>query len=130
MAKSCFSKLNGIFAFAIWDVRKQELFLARDGLPGIKPLYLAETAKGFLFASEIKALLKDDSLDRSIDPVAVRSYMTYLWSPAPRTILKSVRKLEPGHALVVKKGRIAREWEFYDLPYSTSTDPMCARSCY
>lgn len=108
--------LNGIFAFAIWDARKNELFVARDGF-GVKPLYYAETSKGFIFASEMKALLCDRTLDRSINLEAVHQYVSYLYSCAPSTMLKNVHKLEPGHALVVKGGKVARKFKYYDLPY-------------
>jgi asparagine synthase (glutamine-hydrolysing) len=111
-----FSLLNGIYAFAIWDSRDESLLLARDGV-GVKPLYYSETSKGLLFASELKALLQEESVDRSLNLEAIQYYLTYLWAPAPHTMLKSVKKLEPGHAMVVKNGRIQRQWQFYDLPY-------------
>ncbi len=116
-------RLNGIFAFAIWDVAKRELFLARDHL-GVKPLYFAETPKGFLFASELKALLHEPSLDRTIDPTAVANHLIYLWSPAPHTMLEHVRKLPPGHALRVGGGSILARWQYWDLPYDQDIAQM------
>jgi asparagine synthase (glutamine-hydrolysing) len=110
------TRLNGMFAFALWDTRTRELFLARDGV-GVKPLYYTENQQGVLFASELKAILDDPSVDRTIDPLAIQSYLTYLWCPAPRTPLQTVKKLEPGHALLVKDDRIHKYWQFYDLPY-------------
>ena len=109
-------RLNGIFAFAIWDHLKKELFIARDGL-GVKPLYYAQNNNGFLFASELKAILKDPGIDRSLNYQAIHYYLSYLWCPAPYTMLKSVCKLEPGYALVVRDGKIQKKWCFYDLPY-------------
>ena len=109
------AQLNGIFAFAIWDTVKRELFIARDGL-GVKPLYYAETDAGFIFASEIKAILQAAEINREIDPIALRNYLTYLWCPAPRTPLRQVKKLEPGCALTVCEGRVERHWRFYELP--------------
>jgi asparagine synthase (glutamine-hydrolysing) len=106
-------RLNGIFAFAIWDTRKRSLLVARDGV-GVKPLYFAETPRGFLFASELKALLQESSIDRTLDLEAVRHHVLFLWCPSPITMLKSVRKLEPGMALVVKDGRVAQRFRFYD----------------
>jgi len=103
------ARLNGIFAFAIHDARPAGrpegmpcggLFLARDQL-GVKPLYYAHTAQGFLFASEIKALICDAGLSRAIDAQALHYTLAYLWTPAPRTMLADVRKLEPGAALLV-----------------------------
>ncbi|MFZ5540494.1 MAG: asparagine synthase (glutamine-hydrolyzing) [Pseudomonadota bacterium] len=108
--------LNGIFALAIWDPRDRSLLLARDGA-GVKPLYYAEPPSGFLFASELKALLACTELDRRIDARAAWLYLTYLWSPTPFTLLRAVRKLEPGCALLVRDGRIAERWRFYELPY-------------
>jgi asparagine synthase (glutamine-hydrolysing) len=69
-------RLNGIFALAIWDSRERSLILARDGM-GVKPLYLCETPSGIAFASEIKALMAVPDLDRTLDPVAAISYLTY-----------------------------------------------------
>lgn len=110
------SRLNGIFAFALWDMARGQMLIARDGF-GVKPLYYAETSKGFVFASELKALLAEDSISRAIDAQAVSNYLTYLWCPHPRTMLRDVRKLAPGGALIVKQGRIIKEWSYYDLPY-------------
>ncbi|MGH7287181.1 MAG: asparagine synthase (glutamine-hydrolyzing) [Myxococcota bacterium] len=109
-------RLNGIFAFAIWDTRKRSLLVARDGV-GVKPLYFAETSRGFLFASELKALLQEPSIDRTLDLEAVRHHVLFLWCPSPITMLRSVRKLEPGMALVIKDGRIAQRFRFYDLRF-------------
>jgi asparagine synthase (glutamine-hydrolysing) len=89
-------KLNGIFAFAIWDREKQELFVARDGF-GVKPLYYANLPGGVAFASELKALISVPGVDARLDLKALSDYLTYLWSPGERTLLRSVRKLPPGH---------------------------------
>jgi len=110
-------RLNGIFAFAIWDRRTSELFLARDGL-GVKPLYYTNENSKFMFASELKALLVDPALSRSINTRSVVNHLTYLWSPYPDTMLEGISKLEPGHAIIVREGAITRKWRFYDLPYS------------
>ncbi len=111
------SKLNGIFAFAIWDSRSKQLFLARDGM-GVKPLYYSETSKGFIFASEIKALLKDNSVSLEINPDSLASYITYLWSPAPLTMLKNINKLEPGYAMIIEKGKVNKKWRYYSSSFT------------
>jgi asparagine synthase (glutamine-hydrolysing) len=116
-------RLNGIFAFAIWDTQKRELFLARDGL-GIKPLYFSETPQGFLFASELKALLQEPAVPRAIDPVAVAQYATFMYCPAPRTMLAGVKKLEPGAAMLLRDRRIVRHWSYYQLPYGASKSAL------
>jgi asparagine synthase (glutamine-hydrolysing) len=108
-------RLNGIFAFALYDSRDDSLLVVRDGV-GVKPLYYAETPRGLLFASEIKALLQDPRVDRTLDYGTVGHHLLYLWAPSPMTMLKAVRKLEPGHALRIQGGRIVRRWCFYDLP--------------
>lgn len=114
--KDMLYKINGMFAFSIWDVKRKELFIARDGV-GIKPLYYSVTNNGFVFSSELKALMVVEDIDKSIDADAVNSYLTYLWSPAPMTMLKNIKKLPPGCAMVVKNGKVAREWQYYELPY-------------
>lgn len=115
------ARLRGDFALALWDAREQELLLARDPL-GVKPLYYAEAPEGLLFASELKALLQHRELDRSLDPVAVQSYLTLLWSPGERTVLRAVRKLEPGGAMRVAAGRVTRQWRHYELPVRRASD--------
>ncbi len=122
--ESMLEKLNGMFAFAIWDVREKVLFIARDGV-GVKPLYYAETARGLLFASELKALLEEKSLARDLNPEAIHYHLAYLWCPGPHTMLKSVVKLLPGHAMTVREGRVEKRWQFYKLPYD---QPICSPS--
>lgn len=119
------ARLNGIFAFVIRDGRVQgraaevergDLFVVRDHL-GVKPLYHASTASGYLFASELKALLASTEVSREIDHVAVHEHLAHLWTPAPRTFLAGIRKLPPGSAHIVHHGRVQREWCYYSLPY-------------
>lgn len=110
------ARLNGIFAFAIWDSRSQEMFVARDAM-GVKPLYYAESTAGFAFASEIKALIPLlDATDRALDPDALHRYLTFLWCPGEGTPLLGVRKLLPGEAMVLRAGRIVRRWRWFQLP--------------
>jgi asparagine synthase (glutamine-hydrolysing) len=109
----CLHRFNGMFAFAVWDARERELFVARDRL-GVKPLHYAEWDGRFAFASEIKALLEDASLPREIDWDALDLYLTFRVIPHPYTIFKSVRKLAPGHYLVWKDGRV-REHAYWDV---------------
>ena len=106
--------LDGIFAFAIYDKRSGELFLARDRL-GVKPLYFSQTSAGFVFASELKALLAFPSVDRTLDPSAIRRYLTFLWSPGEQTPFKHVKKLGPGSAIIVGNGSM-RQWTYWRLP--------------
>ena len=115
---AAFARLNGIFALAIWDSVERQLWLVRDGM-GVKPLYLAETATGLAFASELKALLAVPGLDRTIDRVAVAAYLGYLYSPGERTMFEGVRKLAPGTWLRIDAdGRRTTE-QFYAIPAYT-----------
>ncbi len=109
------TKLNGIFAFGLWDARQQSLFVARDAL-GVKPFYYAETSKGFAFASEIKALLHLVPSARELDFPSLHRYLSFLWCPGEGTPLRTVRKLMPGEAMTIRSGRIARRWTWYQLP--------------
>ena len=115
--------LNGIFAFAIFDTRDNSLFVVRDGF-GVKPVYYTQTPKGFLFASELKALLLEPSVSREINPLAIHYYLTYLWAPAPQTMLTQVNKLEPGTALLVKDGKIYKQWRFYNIPITSGDETI------
>ncbi len=115
-------RLNGIFAFALWDSRNQSLLIARDAL-GVKPLYFAETKKGFAFASEIKALMQIVPDARDLDVVALHRYLSFLWCPGDGTPLRDVRKVLPGEALTVRQGRITRRWTWYELPVFRGVTP-------
>ncbi len=105
-------RLNGMFAIAIWDVRKQMLFLARDRL-GIKPLYVYSDDEKIVFGSEIKAILACPDVRRDIDLTALNNFLTFEYIPAPRSIFRHIRKLEPGHWMTWQDGRVRSEafWE-------------------
>jgi asparagine synthase (glutamine-hydrolysing) len=110
------SKLNGIFSFAIWDANLEQLFLARDSF-GIKPLYYSISENNFCFSSEIKSLLSLVSVgDRALDTESITRYLSFLWCPGNGTPLKSVKKLPPGEAIIVKNGRIVNQWSWFQLP--------------
>jgi len=102
---NCLEKLNGMFAFAIWDKKKQELFLARDRL-GEKPLYYYFDQEKFVFASEIKAILQNSSIQRELDSQGIINYFTFGHSIAPDTIYKGIKKLLPGHYLILKNEKV------------------------
>ncbi len=93
-------KLEGMFAIAIWDSKKQKLFLFRDRI-GIKPVYYVHANNRLLFASEIKAILEDQSIRREVDETALSHYFTFIATPAPQTLFKGIRKLEAGHFLEI-----------------------------
>jgi asparagine synthase (glutamine-hydrolysing) len=108
----CPKHLRGMFAFAIWDERTQELFIARDRV-GKKPLLYAQVNGKFLFASEFSALLLHSDVSRDIEPEALHHYLSFMCVPAPLTAYRSIKKLEPGHSLRWRKGeiRIERYWQ-------------------
>jgi asparagine synthase (glutamine-hydrolysing) len=91
-------RLNGMFAFAIHDRRRASVFLARDRI-GIKPLHYAIDGDRLVFASELKALLRDPALRKGIDPAALDDYLAYEFVPSPGSIVRGIKKLEPGHTL-------------------------------
>ena len=95
----CLLRLNGMFAFGVLDLRKGELFLARDRL-GIKPLYYCEHPNFFAFASEPKALFQHADVPRRLDPYALFDYLVLGYTPSPRSFFKDVRRLAPGHFLI------------------------------
>jgi asparagine synthase (glutamine-hydrolysing) len=98
----CVERLHGMFAFAVWDADRRSLFLARDRF-GIKPLYWSEQGRVLRFASNPQALLAAGGVDTRIDPVALHNLFTlHAVVPAPRTILQGVRKLAPGHWLLIE----------------------------
>ena len=94
----CAAKLNGIFAFAILDLRRDRLLLARDPI-GVKPLYYCRTPDHFLFASEIKAILACSLVDNSVNWQAISDYFTYLYVPGPETAFEGLLQLQPGYCL-------------------------------
>jgi asparagine synthase (glutamine-hydrolysing) len=124
---SCLQDLNGIWAFALWDVEEQKLFLSRDPL-GVKPLYYAFVNGKVIFASEIKSLLCWSGLPREVDPAAVYETLTYLWTPGPRTIFKYVRKLLPGHMLTIQPGGEPKIYDVIQIRPDLPLDNLDERS--
>ncbi len=112
--ENCLNKFNGIFAFAIWDKQKKELFLARDHI-GIKPLYYFWDGKNFIFSSEIKGILAHN-IPRGIDLDSLNLYFSLSYVPQPLTIFKNIEKLPPAHWLKFKNGKIEikKYWEIKD----------------
>ncbi len=110
----CVQHLRGMFAFAIWDARRQELFLARDRL-GEKPLYYAHADGSFMFASEIKSLLANPALRRKVKPEALYHYLTFLTPPAPDTLFDGVQKLAAGHCAWIARDGSVRVHEYWNM---------------
>ncbi len=116
--EGCVDRFRGMFAFALWDRGRGELFLARDRL-GIKPLFYGLLPdQRLIFASELKGLLVHPDLSRSIDPRAVEEFFAFGYIPDPRTILAQAFKLPPGHTLAVRRGSALPEpRRYWDVPF-------------
>lgn len=115
MGPACLDIINGQFAMAIWDTRRQELFLARDRL-GIRPLFYCEEGGRFSFASEIKSLFMVPGVSREIDPVALDEIFTFWTTLLPRTVFKGIQQLLPGHYILVRQGHVSHH-QYWSLPY-------------
>ncbi len=111
----CLARLDGMFAFAIWDARRRRLFFARDRA-GEKPLYYAETRSGWVFGSEIKALLEHPEIGRSVDLEALSYYLTFLTTPPPSTLFSGISKLAAAHCGSWSAHEGLRTWRWWDLP--------------
>ena len=115
--KACLEKLNGMFAFAIWDKAEQELFIARDRL-GVKPLYYSFVNGVFVFASEIRSILASEILEAKIDENNLSEYLRFLSIATPKTLIKDLFQLCPGHYLILKHNgfSIQSYWSLLDKP--------------
>jgi asparagine synthase (glutamine-hydrolysing) len=107
----CVAKLRGMFAFALWDEKKERLMLARDRV-GQKPLYYARIGSDFIFASEQKAILLGNGFSRNIDFQALSHYLSLRFIPSPRTMFLEIEKLPPAHILIFERDslQIRRYW--------------------
>ena len=111
----CVEQLRGMFAFAIWDRRKQQLLLARDRI-GIKPLYYAITEQELVFASEIKAILAAGTIRPSLNEHVVPEYLATGFVSGPQTFFRGIRKLLPGRILTWSRGERLRERQYWEVP--------------
>ena len=111
----CLRRFNGMFAIALWDTNRKELFLARDRI-GIKPLYYTMIGESVVFASEIKSILEYDDIKREVDEEALAEYFILRYVPAPLTMLKGIRKLEPGSYMVVNRNGVKGK-KYWNLNY-------------
>lgn len=114
--EECVKQLRGMFAFALWDKKKQTLIMARDR-PGKKPLLYYYKNNLFCFSSEFSSLFAPGLIDKEIDPKAIHYYLTFGYVPAPMTIYKDVYKLPPAHILILKDGQINLK-QYWSLDYT------------
>ena len=123
--EDCLQHFNGMFAFAIWDKEKNELFVARDRL-GIKPLYFYKQDGWFLFSSEVRALLASEIVPRKINKRVLSDYLRYQTVHAPNTMVKHVQMLAPGHFIKINKEavEIKKYWDFSDAAKKLNDKPV------
>ena len=117
--EACAGKLRGMFAFAIWDDKKQQLLLVRDRV-GIKPLYYWLTGKSLVFGSEIKAILADPEVRPEVVPGMIDRFLTFYYVPGQETLFRNIYKLAPGSYMVVRGGK-AEIKQYWDLQFSPRT---------
>src|SRR5271157_5021188 len=113
----CVKRLNGMFAFAICDLRSPTptLFMARDHF-GVKPFYYFHDGQRFAFASEIKALLQIPEIEAELDPASLHQYLTFLWVPDPKTMFRRILKVPAGHYATLRKGELTLT-QYWDLTF-------------
>ena len=122
--EQCVERFYGMFAFAIWDMRRASLFLARDRF-GIKPLYLTQDGSRLRFASSLPALLAGGGVDTRLDPVALHHhFMLHTVVPAPRTILAGVRKLAPASTMTVGIDGSVAQKAYWTLDATRPAEPL------
>ena len=107
------SRLIGMFAFAIWDIRKKRLTIVRDRV-GIKPTYFTRAGGRFIFGSEIKAILSDPAVPRAVNGTAIAHYLSFMVSPAPLTMFRGIFKLPAGHIMEIEADGSARARRYWD----------------
>ncbi|MCO6500936.1 MAG: asparagine synthase (glutamine-hydrolyzing) [Vicingus serpentipes] len=121
--EACLEKLNGFFAFAVFDKKKNSLFVARDRM-GIKPLLYYFDGEQFIFSSELKAILTFN-IKKEIDKVSLFNYLQFNYIPTHNSILENVKKLKPGHFIFIKNinklTETIEEETYYEIPYNTET---------
>lgn len=116
----CLSRLNGMFAFGLWDTRRHQLWLVRDRL-GVKPLFYSTSPTRLLFGSEIKALLCDDDQGRQPDLRALAYFLALNYTPAPYTLFAGIRQILPGHYLLIEANGEIHDCEYWSLAYKEDT---------
>ena len=116
---ACLDRLNGMFAFALWDDKERALYLVRDRV-GIKPLYYASGqdrgAPWVAFASEIKSVLASGLIKPELDRQSLHQFLTFLWAPDPNTLFKGIKTVRPGHFVKVSGGQLA-EHQWWDISF-------------
>jgi len=129
----CVGRLRGMFAFALWDGRRNRLFAARDRL-GIKPFYYARSKDSLLFASELKGILADPGFRREANPATIRNFLSFNYAPGENTFLRNLQRLQPGHYLLCENGSLTTRpyWDLafsrerWEIPFETAVEELQA----
>lgn len=124
--ESCLTRFRGMFAFALWDVNRNQLLLVRDPM-GIKPLYYAQAGSFFLFASEVRSVLGAGFLPHRVDAAGLTNYLSFGSSYDPLTVIEGVKSLQAGHSLTWKDGavKLLQYWDLLDdLPTQQTPEPV------
>lgn len=111
----CVDFFNGMFAFALWDRRREQLLLARDRM-GEKPLYYTLVGGWLVFGSELRAVLAHPAVSRELDLRGLSRYLTYEYVPAPHSILRDIKKLPPGHTLTASESKVSLQ-SYWEIPF-------------
>ena len=120
LGEDCVQELRGMFGFAIWDSKRQRLFIARDRL-GIKPLYYADQNGALIFASEIKSILMHPEVQPTLDLQSLGHYLSLKYVPAPETMFEGIRALPPGHTLVCDRN-VLRIQPYWSLSFAANEE--------
>tara|TARA_B100000029_G_C17591264_1_gene962570 strand:+ start:962 stop:2887 length:1926 start_codon:yes stop_codon:yes gene_type:complete len=113
--KNCMHHFNGMFAFAIYDQMKQEVFLARDRM-GIKPLYYTKAGNNFIFSSEIKSILRHPQVDKTPDYMSISSYLTFRYTYGENSFFGNIKKVNPGHCVTINRNEFKSE-KYWSIPF-------------
>jgi asparagine synthase (glutamine-hydrolysing) len=124
---ACVDVFNGMFALAVWDARREQLFLARDRM-GEKPLYYTVSAEAIVFASELRALLAHPGVTRALDRASVARYLAYDCVPDPHTMIRGVWRVPPGHTASFRDGALTVQ-PYWDIPFAPDAALDEASAC-
>lgn len=122
----CIERLEGVFAFALWDINHQALLVARDRC-GVKPLYYSDADNLFVCASEFQALLSLPGIDTRLDDKGLRAYHTFRFCPAPETAVRGIKKLGGGEYLTIRNGVVSRDTYWTPIPSGSSMNAWVSR---
>ena len=126
MGPDCVTRFNGQWAFALWDRKRQRLFLSRDRI-GVRPLFYTQTSSGFLFGSEIKSLIAHPQVSAAIDPRGLDQLFTLWATLPPRTVFRGVNELPPGHSMLVTQEDV-KVWSYWSLDYAPAEETGSAEA--